>query len=310
MKNKNKQLVSVVMPAYNAEKYIAQAIESILAQTYQNFEFVIVDDASTDKTWNILKKYAKKDKRIKIFQNPFTMKAAMTVDRAIFLTQNPFIARMDADDIAAPDRLEKQLTFLLSHKDVVCVGGQCILINENNDIIGEKTFPTNHSDIYSYIFRFIPIQQPAMMIAKERLPKDFDYYKHGMSPVEDVEFIFKLFKYGKVENLPDYLLYYRIHTKNSSRQNVRKSFYLTAISRFRSIVLHKYRPTPFGVFITLLQTVAVLLLPEKTSIQLYNMIKRKTVFENFFAFNIQPFSLKLKLLNENSLYQIPYTEKR
>jgi len=282
------------MPVYNASKFLPQAIDSILKQTYSNFEFVIVDDASKDDSWKILQSYARKDKRIKIYKNPYNRKAAETVDRAIFLSHGDFIARMDADDIALPSRLEKQLKYLLDNQDTVCVGGQCILINDKNQIIGEKTFPLDHKTVYDYIYRFIPIQQPAMMIARKRLPEDFDYYGHGMSPVEDVEFIFKLFKYGKVENMPDYVLYYRIHENNSSRLNVKKSFFLTVQSRIRSVFNHGYKPSFVGLMTTIAQLVVVALLPERLSMELYNTIKRKTVVPDFFAFNVKNFSWKLK----------------
>ena len=269
-----KPFISVVMPVYNAELYLVDAIESILRQTYQNFEFIIVDDASTDSSWKILKKYAAKESRIKIYRNFYTMKAAKTVERAMQLATGDFIARMDADDISLPSRFEKQIAYLQSHRKTIAVGGQCILIDKNGQTIGEKRFPLTFKEIYKYIFQFCPAQQPTLMIAKNRLPEGFTYYNHDLSPVEDVEFLFKLFRYGRVENVPDYLLMYRIHGKNSSLISFKKSFALTLLSRIRAVVLHGYRPTATGVFMTIAQTIAVLFLPQVVTFTLYKVIRR------------------------------------
>ncbi len=118
MKNKNKNqnpLVSVIMPVYNAGNFLMEAIESILNQTYQNFEFIIVDDASTDNSWKIIQKYAKKyPKKIKAFQLKKTLNRGgdACANFALKKAKGKYIARMDADDIAHPKRLEKEVDFL------------------------------------------------------------------------------------------------------------------------------------------------------------------------------------------------------
>lgn len=290
--SRQQPLVSVVMPVYNAAPYLVAAIESILQQTYKHIEFIIVDDQSTDISWEILKAYAKKYPQIKIFRNRTNQKSALTVNKAIAKTTGTFIARMDADDIALPNRLEKQVTYLLSHPATVVVGGQCILIDKNGDRIGEKTFPLTHEEIYKYIFQFCPAQQPTLMIAKDRLPQAFKYYDHGMTPVEDVELLFKFFPHGKVENLPDVLLQYRIHGKNSSLINVKKSFFLTLISRIRGVLFYGYRPTLAGVLFTIAQTLVVMIFPTRFLLMLYT-IMRKDFFAKTLAGPLNRFSLRL-----------------
>jgi hypothetical protein len=170
--------------------------------------------------------------------------------------------------------LEKQVVYLLKHKKTVAVGTQCLLIDSSGAIIGEKKFPTKFEDIYNYIYSFCPAQQPTLMIARKRLPDNFQYYDHGMTPVEDVEFLFKLFQYGKVENMPDYLLMYRIHGKNSSLVNFKRSFFLTLISRIRAVLYYGYRPTVSGVIITFAQAVAILMLPQSLTFFLYKIMKK------------------------------------
>lgn len=277
MRNKKRSpLISVVMPVYNAGDFLVESINSILRQTYQNIELVIVDDASTDHSWKILESFAKKDKRIKLFRNRKNMGVSLTVKKAISKAKGQFLARMDADDIARSSRLKKQVDYLFSHPEVVAVGGQCQVIDIKRKIIGEKKFPIEFKDIYKSIFTFIPIQQPTLMVNRSKLPKDFQYYQDGMNTAEEVELLFKLFQYGRVENLPEYLLQYRLHGNNTSLKNLRLTFLLTLLSRVKAIFQYDYKPTFLGVISTLIQTGLVLLLPQNITLWLYKKIKHLT----------------------------------
>ena len=108
------------MPAYNAEKYINEAIDSILAQTFTDFEFIIIDDGSTDSTCAIVESYS--DSRIRFFKNEHNLGVAATLNRGLDLARGEYIARMDADDISLPTRFEKQAAYMDSHPDVVVCG--------------------------------------------------------------------------------------------------------------------------------------------------------------------------------------------
>jgi hypothetical protein len=165
------------------------------------------------------------------------------------------------------------VTYLEKQIQTVAVGAQCFVLNREGVIVGEKRFPTSFEQIYKYIFTFIPVQQPTLMIARSRLPRDFEFYKDGMNTAEEVELLFKLFKYGKVENLPEMLLGYRIHGKNTSFLNLRHTFLLTLISRVKAVVVYNYKPTLKGILATLVQTGIVLLLPERVTLWLYTHIK-------------------------------------
>lgn len=280
MKNK-KPLVSVVMPVYNACRFLQESVKSILCQTYRNFEFIIVDDASEDSSWQIIQNLARKNKQIKIYRNSQNLGVSETVKKAISLVKGEFLARMDADDIALPQRIEKQIDYLINHKETVAVGGQCLLIDKNGGVIGEKTFPTSFSDINKYIWKFIPLQQPTLMIARHRLPKKFKYYRDGMDTAEEVELLFKLFQYGKVENLADTVLMYRLHDKNTSLLDIRKTFLLTLLARIRGVLFYRYKPTLSGVAVTLLQTAVAILLPRKLALFLYSKLRKINVSQNF-----------------------------
>lgn len=267
-------LISVVMPVWNAGSFLVPAIESILNQTYQSFEFIIVDDASTDGSCQTLQKYARSDKRITLLRNDHNCGVSITVKKAISYAKGKYLARMDADDVSHLDRLEKQLLFLKSHPQVVAVGGQCRVINAEGVVIGHKQFPLTFEEIYRYIFTLIPIQQPSVMISRSRLPKDFVYYVDGMNTAEEVELIFKLFRHGQVVNMPDTLLDYRWHRGNLSLKSVRTTFFLTLLSRIKAVVVYGYRPTLSGIATTIAETIAVILLPKPLVVWLYRRSRK------------------------------------
>ena len=146
----NLPLVSVIMSVYNGEKYLVQAIDSILNQTYQNFEFIIIDDCSTDNSSHILQEYAKKDSRIKIIKKEKNIGIKGFIENlnlGISIAEGKYIARMDADDISLPERFQKQVTFLENNPEIFMVGAQIDFINEKNEIIGEKAGALEHEEI-------------------------------------------------------------------------------------------------------------------------------------------------------------------
>ena len=121
-KHEELPLISVIMPCYNREKYIVEAIESILNQTYTNFEFIIIDDCSTDNTFEIVKEYAKKDNRILALKKDKNYCYVHSLNKGIEIAKGKYIARMDDDDISLPERFEKQVEFLEKNEDIIALG--------------------------------------------------------------------------------------------------------------------------------------------------------------------------------------------
>ncbi|MFH1561035.1 MAG: glycosyltransferase family 2 protein [Patescibacteria group bacterium] len=270
--NRKQPLISVVMPAYNAGSYLVEAIESVLGQTYENFEFIIVNDGSTDNTWEIIKQYAKKDKRITAIKNKSNLGVSAAANIATSEAKGKFIARMDADDVSFSDRLEKQVEFLQKNKEVVAVGGQCIVIDKNNNIIGDKTFPTNTKKLAEMIFWAIPIQQPSIMINRSLLPKNFVWYPVDFSSAEDVDLYFRFLKYGQLANLNDWLIFYRRLDGSLSHKNPKRTFWLTFKSRVEAIKTG-FRPTVPAVALNFAQIIVVLLLPNKAISYLWYFLR-------------------------------------
>lgn len=294
LKRKTKTpLLSVVMPVYNAAPYLPKAIDSVLSQTFKDFELIIVDDASTDASYTILQKYAKRyPKRIIVLQNKTNMKQAVTVTRAIEKARGEYIARMDADDISLPTRFEKQIEYLKNNPKTVAIGTQCTIIDVKGKVVGKRSYPESFDDIYKYIFKFCPVLQPTFMIARKRLPYNFEYFGQKMNSIENVEllFIFRLFKYGKVENLSESLLKYRVHNTNTSLKNIKEIFVLTLLSRIKSVISYGYKPNLEGILSTFAQALIVLLLPQQLTFKAYNFARNFTSSDLSFS----PFNLNFK----------------
>jgi glycosyltransferase involved in cell wall biosynthesis len=216
-------LVSVVMPVYNAEKYLPQTIESILNQSYKNFEFIIIDDCSTDKSWEIIQRYAKRDKRIKGFKNKKNLghKLSLQLAKKYINKKSEFIARMDADDVADLSRLEKQINFLVNNSDYVIVGSNLIVIDENNKVLGKRLYPINDSEIRKTMFFKNPFAHPTVLIKKEPFFQ-IGFYKSDFYYAEDYYCWYKLLQLGKGHNLKEFLLKYRIHSSQVKSKSLKK----------------------------------------------------------------------------------------
>jgi len=206
-------LVSVVMPVYNAERFVAQAAESILVQTYPNFEFLIVDDGSTDRSLLILERYAAQDTRIRLRSGPnagYVHRLNEMLDEA----RGDFVARMDADDIALPERLERQVAFLLANPDHAAVGSQILVIDSDGDPLCVWCKQQTHEEIDALLLsgpNVTAIGHPAVMYHRE-VVLAAGKYRVDCRPAEDVDLFLRLAEDGgRLANLPLVLLNYRMH---------------------------------------------------------------------------------------------------
>jgi glycosyltransferase involved in cell wall biosynthesis len=209
----NKPLVSIIMPVYNAESYIKEAIQSILNQTFTDFEFIIIDDGSTDNSLKIIKSF--KDNRIKIIKNKGNLGLIKTLNKGINLAQGRYIARMDADDIAMPERLEKQMAFLKENPDYGLVGTLAEIIDEEGVSTGKiHDLPISYEAIKSRILFQCPFVHPSVM-GKIEVFKEFKY-KENYPIAEDLFLWIEIISKYKVANINELLLKYRVHSKNVS----------------------------------------------------------------------------------------------
>ena len=178
---KIKPEVSVIMSVYNGEKHIDECIRSIHEQTHSNFEFIIVNDASTDTTVDILKSWKEKDNRIRILHNKTNKERAISRNRAILAAQAPLIAVIDADDCALPERLSLQTAFMRENPEVQILGGGMLIYDTNEHIC----HLTSNDLIRSCLFFDCAIFHPTTMLRKEVLTKYNKWYNPMLPPAED-----------------------------------------------------------------------------------------------------------------------------
>jgi len=274
MQNKTtQQLISIIMPVYNTASFLPAALQSIKQQTHRNWELILIDDHSTDGSWRVAQQFAQKDKRIKVFRNKTNRGVSYSANRAIKLAKSQFIARMDSDDVAAPKRLALQLAYLQKHPQVIAVGGQCDVINEHNQVIGHKRFPTQPAQVSRMLFSFASMQQPTMMVNTALLPQNFHWYEDGLATAEEHELLFRLLQHGQLANLPHKLLDYRMHSSNISSRHPKKDFWQVARARWNAVFKHGYTPNLRGFLTTLAQAVLVISLPESLLYQLYTKLR-------------------------------------
>ncbi|MEK7148022.1 MAG: glycosyltransferase [Patescibacteria group bacterium] len=245
----NKPVISVIMPVLNGEKYLAQAIESILNQTVTDFEFIIINDGSTDNTEKIIKSF--NDPRIVYLDNGKNLGLATSFNIGIDAARGKYIARMDADDVSMPERFSRQLSFLERKPHIGIVGSSIIIINEKGDRVTLHKKPTNHNEIkFSSLFS-TPMYHPTVM-GRAEVFKSY-HYQETFSNSEDYELWSRLlFETNiKFNNIPEPLLKYRIYpqsftqTLNLDRRalsahNTIKNVghYINLSSRKRNFIVH------------------------------------------------------------------------
>ena len=202
------------MPVFNGEKYLKEAIDSILSQTYKEFDLYIINDGSSDRSEQIILNYI--DPRIKYVKNEVNLKLTPTLNRALDMIEHEYIVRMDADDIALPDRIKLQVEYMDKNPEVVVCGGQ---VKYFGQIERESSFPLEHDTIKAHLVFESSLAHPAVIIRNGMLKKNSIYYDPQHLHLEDYELWTRLSKLGKMANLPVVVLRYRLEGQNISLGN-------------------------------------------------------------------------------------------
>ena len=217
----NEILISVIMPVYNAEHYVSEAVESVLNQTYKNFEFIVIDDFSTDNTYSILEKYAKADGRIRLFRNERNLQQAETTNFGIKQSKGEYIARIDADDISIPSRLARQIEFLENNPEIgVCGSWYKSFSNDIDKAIEVVKLKTKPEDIKIQMYLFQnELANPSTMMRRSVFSKiQYDINVGGYA--EDWHIWIKMLDEKiKLANIDEFLLHYRISSTQFSQIN-------------------------------------------------------------------------------------------
>lgn len=215
-------LVSVITPVYNGEAFLADSIQSILDQTYPNFELIIINDASTDSSLQIIRSFAEKDPRILVVENQKNLNVSISSNIGLDLARGEYVARMDQDDISLPCRLEKQVNFLQSNPQIGLVSGKALTIDSTG-----KEIPNNYSNIIEpgfikWLLNFTcPINHPASMGRKELILKA-GKYDPLINCAEDYDLWQRLSRITLLSNLRDILIKKRVHSKSIGSNQSKK----------------------------------------------------------------------------------------
>ncbi len=202
--------VSVLMSCYNGGRWLGEAIESVLAQTYADFEFIMVDDGSKDDTLEIIKRYAAKDRRIVVIAKPNTG-LGDSLNAGIAKARGAWIARVDQDDLCEPARLERQLAFAGKHPEVVLLGSGFAEINEAGEVVAEHRYPRAHRALVSRLERLQAFFPHSSAFYSAGAARRAGGYNKLISRAEDWRFWLELSLQGRIACLPDPLVKIRKH---------------------------------------------------------------------------------------------------
>ena len=224
-------LISVIMSVHNGAKYLERSIESILSQSIQDFEFIICDDASTDKTYEILLRYKNQDSRFIIIRNQDNMGLAASLNRCLDKATGEYIARMDADDISLPTRFEEQINFLRENPEYAFVSCNAIIFNDENDYIGINKKPEVPTK--NHLIHGSPYLHPATIFRKEAIMSVGGYSR----------------EYYAQKRGQDYELFMRMAAQGLNGYNIQKPLFKYYFSSNESLRKHSLKSTFYGVMI-------------------------------------------------------------
>ena len=205
--------VSVLMAVYNGERYLRQSVESILNQTYSDFEFIILDDGSNDSTLSILNEYAPRDRRMVLVRNETNIGLARSLNLGLELAQGEYIARMDADDISMPERLAVQVAYLETHSDIGVLGSKAYFVDDEMSTIN---YPENPDYLKWCLCFYNPIAHPSVMY-RHSLIDSVGGYNEEYQFAQDYELWGRLSGITKLSNFQQVLVQMRKHEGNVTR---------------------------------------------------------------------------------------------
>lgn len=269
-------IVSVLMPVHDNARYLAEAVQSVLDQTFRSWELIAIDDGSSDGSLSILEQFASRDARVRVLSNGDNRGIVATRNRA-FQEAHPrshYFAILDSDDVCMPGRLQAQVAFLDSHPDHALVGGQTLIIDEDSRVVGRRDYPTDRAALLRVLTRYNPIAQPTAMLRRSAI-HDVGVYDPRYPRCQDYDLWLRLASRYAIANLPEDTLKYRISQTQGKSRHLRETLrYTLRIQRrwlwhprFRSLSNILYHAAQY----------ALLLLPERLVLGLFKAVTYRHV---------------------------------
>ncbi len=282
----SKLLITVLMPVYNAENHLRMAIDSILSQSFTDFEFLIINDGSTDNSEKIITSYH--DSRLRYYKNKSQLRLVQTLNKGLELAEGQYIARMDADDIAVSYRLEKQLLWMQSHPEVGVCGSFVETFGKQH-----KTwnYPIFDAQIRVNMLLNNPFCHSSVMLRKSVLDTHDLRYASNYEYCEDYDFWIRASAVTKFYNIPKILMYYRLHDNQITHS--KKEFYSEKVHKLRALQLTHLLPSVDASSLAILDDLAKYKFPNTSKKflkmgELLHELKRQN--QNKFIYDVPTFN--------------------
>lgn len=212
-----KPVITIGIPFYNAKEYLLDSIKSVFAQTYQDWELILVDDGSTDSSLEIANSID--DTRVSVLSDGQNKRLPARLNQIIDLAKGKYIARMDADDLCSAERIQKQVDFLEKHPEIDLVGTGMIYLGEEGELLGTKILPTKHSDICAQPYRTFGLCHASVLVRKEWYLQN--KYDEEAIQAEDFNLWLRSYEHSNFSNVSEPLYYYRCEVSSTFRKRVR-----------------------------------------------------------------------------------------
>ena len=268
---KYQPLVSVLMAAYNIEKYVQEAVESVLKQSYENFELIIVDDCSSDSTFKILEKLSKKDKRIKLYRNEKNLGRPKTRNKLLDLvsSNSKYFMWMDSDDVIREDLIVKKVSYFENHPSVDVLGSSIEYVDENLNFIKRRKYPVYHNDIKKNAMISSPVSQGGIMIKSDGFQEKYDL---SYQVCQDYEMWLRLLDKGYVfHNLVESFYLYRQFPGQGKQKNLKLTLWNTICIKTKHIF--KQRNISFKALFRYCAEIVLFCLPKSFVLWLFYRVK-------------------------------------
>lgn len=228
--------LSVIMPVYNGERFLEETVESVLNQTFTDFEFIVIDDGSTDDTLRILRDF--EDERIKIIEQEHRG-LTKSLNRGIKIAEGDYIGRMDCGDIADEERFEVEIDFLEREDDIYGVGSWAELIDEDGNSLGSRKYPVDFKEIKKVILRYNPFIHPSLTLESDIFQK-VGLYDEDFKYAQDYDLMLRAVSKLKVTNIPRNLLKYRISEEAISLNQMKEQEFYAIKARIKALTKYGY----------------------------------------------------------------------
>lgn len=236
--------VSIILPIYNAGKHLAECLESLSEQSYQDLQIIAIDDKSRDNSWAILKRYQRQIEGLQIYRNKKHYGMSTCYNRGLKRALGQFLAFSNPNDLNNPNRFKRQVNFLLQNPRTVAVGTQYTRIDNESSKIERVSLPKEHDTIYDNLLHTKSLYPETVMINRFLIPKDLLYFTSNRYPFIFNEVFAKLFQYGQVANIGHALYFHRVGLKRNKRKTSKLSHMATTFKLWlRSRAEHDYRPS-------------------------------------------------------------------